>query len=72
MKKILIINGHQKYFSAEGNLNQTSMNKMVSFFSEKKQQLFKTDKNRRRTQKFIWADIVYQTPISGLFEDVYG
>jgi len=35
MKKILIINGHQKYFSAEGNLNQTSMNKMVSFLVKK-------------------------------------
>lgn len=35
MKNILIINGHQKYSSAEGNLNQTLMNKMVSFLSEK-------------------------------------
>ncbi|MCK1988209.1 MULTISPECIES: NAD(P)H-dependent oxidoreductase [Lysinibacillus] len=68
MKNILIINGHQKYSSAEGNLNQTLMNKMVSFLSEKNNVkttiIQKGYKIEEEQQKFIWADIViYQTPI---------
>lgn len=31
MKNILIINGHQKYSSAEGNLNQTLIKKWLVF-----------------------------------------
>ncbi|CAM5234782.1 Flavodoxin OS=Lysinibacillus sphaericus OX=1421 GN=LS41612_12265 PE=3 SV=1 [Lysinibacillus sphaericus] len=68
MKNILIINGHQKYSSAEGNLNETLMNKMVSFL-EKKNNVKTTIiqngyKIEEEQQKFIWADIViYQTPI---------
>lgn len=68
MKNILIINGHQRYRTAEGNLNQTLMDKMVSLLSEKKH--IKTTivqngyKIEEEQQKFLWADIViYQTPI---------
>lgn len=35
MKNILIINGHQKYDSSEGKLNQTLMDNMVRLLSEK-------------------------------------
>ncbi|MFJ7914140.1 MULTISPECIES: NAD(P)H-dependent oxidoreductase [unclassified Lysinibacillus] len=68
MKNILIINGHQKYRSAEGTLNQTLMNSMVSFLSDKynvKTTIIQNGyKIEEEQQKFIWADIViYQTPI---------
>jgi modulator of drug activity B len=68
LKKILIINGHQKYDSAEGKLNQTLTDRMVSLLSEKHE--IKTTiiqdgyRIEEEQQKFLWADvIIYQTPI---------
>lgn len=68
MNNILIINGHQKYDSAEGNLNHTLMDRMISLLSE--QNNIKTTiiqngyKIEEEQQKFLWADLViYQTPI---------
>ncbi|QWU13901.1 modulator of drug activity B [Paenibacillus sophorae] len=68
MKNILIINGHQKYGSAEGKLNQTLTDSMVSFLSEKNSVQTTTIQNgyniKEEHKKFIWADVViYQTPI---------
>lgn len=68
MKNILIINGHQKYGSAEGKLNQTLTDHMVSLLSEKsnvKTTIIQNGYNiEEEQQKFLWADIViYQTPI---------
>ncbi|MGJ7912712.1 NAD(P)H-dependent oxidoreductase [Neobacillus sp. LXY-1] len=68
MKKILIINGHQKYESSEGYLNHTLMDKMVNVLSKRNkikttiiQEGYKIEEEQ---QKFLWADIViYQTPI---------
>jgi len=68
LKNILVINGHQKYSSAKGTLNQTLMNKMISLLSEKNnikttniQNGYKVEEEQ---QKFLWADIIiYQTPI---------
>lgn len=68
MKNILIINGHQKYGSAEGKLNQTLVDSMVSLFNEKNNVKTTSIQNgyniEEEQQKFIWADIIiYQTPI---------
>ncbi|MFD1178371.1 NAD(P)H-dependent oxidoreductase [Paenibacillus puldeungensis] len=68
MKNILIINGHQKYDSSEGRLNQTLMDTMVGFLSEKNQvktSILQQGYNvAEEQQKFIWADmVIYQTPI---------
>ncbi|MET3208008.1 UNVERIFIED_CONTAM: putative NADPH-quinone reductase [Paenibacillus sp. PvR008] len=35
MKNILIINGHEKYGSAEGKLNRALVDSMVSLLNEK-------------------------------------
>lgn len=66
--KILIINGHQKYRSAEGKLNQTLVDRMVSTLSENNEVQTTIIQNgyniEEEQQKFIWADvIVYQTPV---------
>ncbi|MDD9266216.1 NAD(P)H-dependent oxidoreductase [Paenibacillus sp. GCM10023248] len=68
MKNILIINGHQKYGSSEGKLNQTLVDSMVSLLQEnnsvKTTTLQKGYSVEEEQQKFIWADtIIYQTPI---------
>lgn len=68
MKNILIINGHQKYGSSEGKLNQTLMDSMVSLFNEKYDVKTTVIQNgysiEEEQQKFVWADlIIYQTPI---------
>lgn len=68
MKNILIINGHEKYGSAEGKLNQTLADHMVSLLSEKSNVKTTIIQNgygiEEEQQKFLWADIViYQTPI---------
>ncbi|MGK5510057.1 NAD(P)H-dependent oxidoreductase [Brevibacillus formosus] len=68
MKKILIINGHQKYGSSEGKLNQTLTDHMVSLL-EKENHVRTTIiqngyKIEEEHQKFFWADmVIYQTPI---------
>lgn len=61
MKNILIINGHQKYSSAEGNLNQTLMNKMVSFLSEKnnvKTTIIQKDIKSKKNNKNLYGLIL--------------
>ncbi|MDT3424816.1 modulator of drug activity B [Paenibacillus forsythiae] len=68
MKNILIINGHQKYGSAEGKLNRTLADRMVSLLSEKNNVQTTTLQSgysiKEEQQKFLWADVViYQTPI---------
>jgi len=68
MKKILIINGHQKYGSTAGQLNRTLVDRMVRLFNEKhsvKTTIVQNGYNvEEERQKFIWADVViYQTPI---------
>ncbi|WP_088831589.1 NAD(P)H-dependent oxidoreductase [Paenibacillus tyrfis] len=66
--KVLIINGHQKYRSAEGKLNQTLVDQMVSKLSENNEVQTTIIQNgyniEEEQQKFIWADvIIYQTPV---------
>ncbi|NEN86300.1 NAD(P)H-dependent oxidoreductase [Paenibacillus elgii] len=66
--KILIINGHQTYRSAEGKLNQTLVDRMVSTLSENNEVQATIIQNgyniEEEQQKFIWADvIIYQTPV---------
>ncbi|MCM3273542.1 NAD(P)H-dependent oxidoreductase [Paenibacillus elgii] len=66
--KILIINGHQTYRSAEGKLNQTLVDRMVSTLSENNEVQTTIIQNgyniEEEQQKFIWADvIIYQTPV---------
>ncbi|AJY74764.1 NAD(P)H-dependent oxidoreductase [Paenibacillus beijingensis] len=68
MKNILIINGHQQYAAAEGKLNRTLMDHMVSVLSEKNNVKTTIIKDGYRIEeehdKFQWADVViYQTPI---------
>jgi modulator of drug activity B len=68
LKNILIINGHQKYDSSEGNLNQTLMDHMVRLLSEENKIKTTSVQNgytiSEEQEKFIWADVViYQTPI---------
>ncbi|NEW04717.1 NAD(P)H-dependent oxidoreductase [Paenibacillus sp. SYP-B3998] len=68
MKNILIINGHQKYGSTEGKLNQTLVDRMQTLLSEKHHIQTTIIQNGYRIeeeqQKFLWADIIiYQTPI---------
>ncbi|WP_141433223.1 NAD(P)H-dependent oxidoreductase [Bacillus sp. 03113] len=68
MKNILIINGHQKYQSARGILNQTIMDEMIHLLSENYeikttiiQEGYEIEEEK---QKFKWADVViFQTPI---------
>ncbi|MGD8189786.1 NAD(P)H-dependent oxidoreductase [Brevibacillus ginsengisoli] len=67
-KNIFIINGHQQYGSAEGKLNKTLTDKMVSLLSEQNQVKTTIIQNgysiEEEQQKFLWADLViYQTPI---------
>lgn len=68
MKNILIINGHQKYRSAEGKLNRTLTDHMASILKDKhhlQTTILQDGYNiEKEQQKFIWADtIIYQTPI---------
>ena len=68
MKNILIINGHQKYGSSEGKLNQTLVDSIVSLLKENHSVKTTTLQNgysvEEEQKKFIWADtIIYQTPI---------
>lgn len=68
MKNILIINGHQKYKSSEGRLNDTLTETMVGFLSQENHVQTTIIQNgyeiAEEQKKFIWADsIIYQTPI---------
>ncbi|AHV97629.1 NAD(P)H-dependent oxidoreductase [Paenibacillus sabinae] len=68
MKNILIINGHEQYGGAEGKLNQTLVDRMVSILSEKNNVqttiIQNGYNNEEEHRKFLWADVViYQTPI---------
>ncbi|MGG2063968.1 NAD(P)H-dependent oxidoreductase [Bacillus sp. S14(2024)] len=68
MKNILIINGHQTYRSAEGKLNTTLTDNMVTALSTKSNVQTTVIQNgyhiEEEQNKFLWADIViYQTPI---------
>ncbi|NOU74419.1 flavodoxin family protein [Paenibacillus sp. LMG 31458] len=68
MKNILIINGHQKYGSSSGKLNQTLMDSMVSLLEKKNNIQTTIIQNgysiEEEQQKFLWADIIiYQTPV---------
>ncbi|OXM85127.1 NAD(P)H-dependent oxidoreductase [Paenibacillus rigui] len=68
MKNILIINGHQKYGSSEGKLNQTLVDTTVGLLSENHNVKTSVLQNgysiQEEQEKFVWADtIIYQTPI---------
>lgn len=68
MKNILIINGHQKYDSSEGKLNQTLIDNMVRLLSEENKIKITSVQDgytlSEEQEKFLWADVViYQTPI---------
>ncbi|WP_232698063.1 NAD(P)H-dependent oxidoreductase [Brevibacillus daliensis] len=68
MKNILVINGHQKYGSTGGQLNQTLADVMVHYLSETNRVQTTTIQDgyniEEEQQKFLRADvIIYQTPI---------
>lgn len=68
MDKFLIINGHQRYETAEGRLNQTLSGHIGSFLKKRGEVQTTTLQHgydlEEERQKFLWADLViYQTPI---------
>ncbi|AXX92295.1 flavodoxin [Malaciobacter molluscorum LMG 25693] len=70
MKKILIINAHQKYESfAEGNLTQSYIDKANNFFTKNGFEVKNTaiDKGydvKEELEKFAWADyVLFQYPV---------
>jgi len=70
MKKILLINAHQKYKGfAEGKLNQTMINTMKEYFEAKGDEVKLTSVESRydpaeEVEKHLWADIIItQSPV---------
>ncbi|HFK1529870.1 TPA: NAD(P)H-dependent oxidoreductase [Bacillus cereus] len=68
MKNILIINGHEYYENAKGQLNQTLTNRMVeklgSIYSIKTTIVEHGYDIKEEQEKFNWADVViFQTPV---------
>lgn len=70
MKKVLIINGHQKYPFSEGKLNATFTQETEQFFAEKGFEIKKTltaepYEVAEEIEKFKWADVVFlQSPLN--------
>ena len=70
MKRIFIINGHQKYPFSEGKLNATLTEKAKEFFHSKGFEVQKTTMEdsydvAEEIEKFKWADVVFfQTPLN--------
>ena len=70
MKKVFLLNGHQKYPFSEGKLNASLTEKAEHFFSDNGFELKKTTMEDRYTiheeiEKFKWADLVFlQTPLN--------
>lgn len=68
MKRILIINGHQKYPHSKGDLNQTIFQAIIKKL-QKNYQVETTIVDQgydvtEEQEKFKWADmVIYQTPI---------
>jgi modulator of drug activity B len=68
MKNILVINGHEYYEFAKGQLNKTLFDQMVTTLSDKyevKTTVVQEGYNiEEEHEKFKWADaIIYQTPM---------
>ena len=70
MKKVFIINGHQYYPFAEGNLNAALTEKATQFFEEKGCEVRVTTMKdeyevEKEIENHLWADIVFlQTPVN--------
>ena len=70
MKKIFIINGHQKYPFSEGRLNASLVQKAESYFKTKGYDIKVTTMEddyeiNEEIEKFKWADLIFfQTPLN--------
>ncbi|BFP43544.1 NAD(P)H-dependent oxidoreductase [Flavobacteriaceae bacterium GF1] len=70
MKKVFLLNGHQKYPFSEGKLNASLTEKAEHFFSDNGFEIKKTTMEDSYTiheeiEKFKWADLVFlQTPLN--------
>ncbi|MCY9457365.1 NAD(P)H-dependent oxidoreductase [Bacillus inaquosorum] len=73
MKNILIINGHEAYPHARGQLNHTIFTAMVDKLGEKyevkKTVVADGYQIPEEHEKFKWAEaVIYQTPVSGFIK----
>ena len=70
MKKVFIINGHQKYPFSRGRLNASLVEKAEEFFRLQNYEVRKTTmedsyKVEEEIEKFKWADLIFfQTPLN--------